>query len=174
MREKVGASRLVLRPATPADTDAVTALLKVSYSQLLAASYHPGTLELVLPYIGKANPVLLASGKYYAAEAEPGALVGCGGWTPEKPGSGEIAEGEAHLRHFAVHPDWIQRGIGTALLNRCIAGARSAGVRLLHCFSTLNGEPFYQASGFRRIGSIDLPVGPGIVLPSVLMQREIS
>jgi len=165
--------QVVLRTASPMDRDAVSILLEISYSHLLRGSYDSNTLELALPYMVKANPMLLASGTYYVAEAEPGTLVGCGGWTPEKPGSGEIVEGEAHIRHFAVHPDWIKRGIGTALLTRCIADTRLVGIHKLHCFSTLNAEPFYRASGFRTIGLIDVRMGPTIAFPTVLMQREI-
>lgn len=155
------------------DKDAVSILLETSYSLLLASNYDRNTLEQALPYIVKANPTLLASGTYYVAEVEPSRLVGCGGWTPANPGTGEIVEGEAHIRHFAVHPDWIKRGIGTALVTRCITDARLGGIHKLHCFSTLNAEPFYRALGFRTIDFIDIRMGPAIEFPAVLMQREI-
>jgi hypothetical protein len=63
-------------------------------------------LGRALPFMTSANPILLASGTYYIAEREPGHLVGCGGWTAARPGSGEIIEAEAHIRHFATHPRW--------------------------------------------------------------------
>lgn len=165
--------RIALRTASPMDKDAVSALLELSYSHLLAGSYDAHTLELALPYMVRAKAALLASGTYYVAQVESGGLVGCGGWTPEDPGSGETVKGEAHIRHFAVHPDWIKRGIGKALLARCIAEAESSGIHRLHCLSTLNAEPFYRASGFQTVDSIDVQMGPGIVLPAVLMRREI-
>lgn len=165
--------RIALRTAGLKDKDAVSALLEISYSHLLAGSYNAHTLELALPCMVRAKPALLACGTYYLAESESGTLVGCGGWTPEDPGSGEIVKGEAHIRHFAVHPDWTKRGIGKALLTRCIAEAESSGIRKLHCLSTLNAEPFYRASGFQTVDSIDVQMGPRIVLPAVLMRREI-
>src|SRR6201987_6444029 len=137
-----------IRIATPKDSDAVSALLVASYSTLLAPCYNSDMLASALPHLTKANPTLLACGTYYVAERESGNLVGCGGWTAAKPGSGEITEGEAHIRHFATHPEWPRRGIGSALLARCVIDARSAGVRKLHCFSTLNAEWFYRAAGF--------------------------
>ena len=161
-----------IRTARSTDKDAVSALLDASYSYLLAGSYDRGVLSLALPYMVKANLTLLASGTYYVAETEPSILIGCGGWTAAKPGSGEIIEGEAHIRHFAIHPEWTRRGIGKALLARCISDARSIGIRRLHCFSTLNAEPFYRASGFQTIGLIDVPMGPTIAFPAVLMQCE--
>ena len=126
-----------------------------------------------LPYLTKANPTLLACGTYYVAEREPGNLVGCGGWTAAMPGSGEITEGEAHIRHFATHPEWTRFGIGSALLARCISDARSAGVRKLHCISTLNAERFYWAAGFETVEPTDVPMGPSITFPAILMSFEI-
>jgi GNAT superfamily N-acetyltransferase len=164
----------LMRTARPTDADAVGTLLETSYSRLLATSYDNNILRLALPSMIKANPALLSSGTYYVAETEPGVLVGCGGWTPAKPGSGEITEGEAHIRHFAIHPEWVRRGIGASLLARCIRDARSLGIRKLHCFSTLNAEPFYRASGFDTIGPIDVPMGPTITFPAVLMKCELA
>jgi GNAT superfamily N-acetyltransferase len=103
-----------------------------------------------------------------------GELVGCGGWTAAKPGSGEIAEREAHIRHFAIHPHWIRRGIATRLLVRCFSDAQSFGIRKLHCLSTLNAERFYQASGFKRIGPIDVPICSDLTFPCILMSREMA
>ena len=81
-----------IRIAGPADSDAVSALLAASYSRLLAARYDRDLLGRALPFMTSANPILLASGTYYVAEREPGHLVGCGGWTTARPGSGEVIE----------------------------------------------------------------------------------
>jgi N-acetylglutamate synthase-like GNAT family acetyltransferase len=164
---------LQIRTARSTDKDSVSALLDASYSYLLAGSYDRGILSLALPYMVKANPTLLASGTYYVAETRPSILIGCGGWTAAKPGCEETIEGEAHIRHFAIHPEWTRRGIGRALLARCISDVRSIGVRRLHCFSTLNAEPFYRASGFQTIGLIEVPMGPTVAFPAVLMQCEL-
>ena len=162
-----------IRIAAPAELDAVSALLLASYSTLLRACYDDGILAGALPHLTKANPTLLACGSYYVAEREPGNLVGCGGWTAAKPGSGEVTEGEAHIRHFATHPEWARRGIGSALLARCISDARSAGVRKLHCISTLNAEQFYRAAGFEMIETIDVPLEPGMTFPGISMSCEV-
>jgi GNAT superfamily N-acetyltransferase len=162
-----------IRIATPTDSDAVSALLVASYSTLLAACYESDMLAGALPHLTKANPTLLACGTYYVAEREPSNLVGCGGWTAAKPGSGEVTEGEAHIRHFATHPEWTRRGIGSALLARCISDARLVGVRKLHCFSTWNAERFYRAAGFETVGPIDIPMGPSMTFPGILMSRQI-
>ena len=93
----VDAPNYSIRIADISDSDAVSALLAASYSILFPAHYSSETLRSALPHMTKANPKLLASGTYYVAEAKPGNLVGCGGWTAARPGSGEIVEGEAHI-----------------------------------------------------------------------------
>ena len=162
-----------MRVSTPSDSDAVSALLVASYTNLLAASYDGATLGRTLPYMTRANPGLLASGTYYVAETEPGNLAGCGGWTTAAPGSGEVVESEAHIRHFATHPDWVGRRVGASLLARCASDARSIGIDTLHCFSTLNAEPFYRACGFQTIRHIDVPMGPNL-FQAVLMRRRLA
>jgi N-acetylglutamate synthase-like GNAT family acetyltransferase len=163
----------LIRIAKPADLDAVGSLLAASYSSLLATHYDDDLLGRALPHITKAKPDLLACGTYYVAETEPGKIVGCGGWTSANPGSGEIAEREAHIRHFAIHPHWIRRGIATGLLVRCFNDAQSFGILKLQCVSTLNAERFYQASGFKRVGPIDVPICPDLTFPCILMGREM-
>jgi GNAT superfamily N-acetyltransferase len=58
---------------------------------------------------------LLASGSYYVAEAPDGKIIGCGGWSKERPGTNEIIAKVGHIRHFGVHPRWTRRGVGKAL-----------------------------------------------------------
>lgn len=168
------ARSFLIRIANPGDSEAVSVLLVASYSSLLAARYDCDLLSRALPHFTKANPALLACATYYVAEREPGNLVGCGGWTTAKPGSGEIREGEAHIRHFATHPEWTRQGIGSALLTRCINDARSFGIRKLHCLSTLNAESFYRAAGFETVGPIDVQLGTSMTFPGVLMRCEIA
>ncbi|MET0605250.1 MAG: GNAT family N-acetyltransferase [Beijerinckiaceae bacterium] len=163
-----------LRVTTTDDAASVSAVLAASYPALLASAYDPDVLGRALPLMTKANPKLLASGTYYLAEAVAGVAVGCGGWTRERPGSGEIENGLGHIRHFGVRPDWSGRGVGRTLLERCIREARAAGVAEFEAYSTLNGEPFYAALGFEPIGRFDVAMGPGASLPSVIMRRALA
>jgi GNAT superfamily N-acetyltransferase len=163
-----------VRVAAPSDSDAVSALLMASYSRLLTAHYNSNTLGSALPRMARANPGLLASGTCYVVESASRNLVGCGGWTIDQPGSGEIIEGEAHIRHFATHPGWVGRKVGASLLARCFSDARLLGIRKLHCFSTLTAEGFYRACGFETIGPIDVLIGPSLAFPSVLMIRKLA
>ena len=136
-------------------------------------AYDAELLEQVLPRMTVAQPGLLQSGTYYVAEASDGAIVGCGGWTKERPGTAEIKAGLGHIRHFGVHPDWTRCGVGKAIYTRCELDARDSGVSKFECYSSLNGEAFYSALGFRRLAQIDLVIFDGVSFPSVHMVADI-
>jgi len=163
---------ITVRPTIPGDAAAVEHVLRASYSVLLADAYPADLIGRVLPHMTRANPQLLGSGSYYLAEVG-GTPVGCGGWTPEKPASSEVVAGIAHIRHFATDPGWVRCGIGRSLYVRCEIDARRAGFHTLECYSTLNGEAFYAALGFTRIGRILVPMGR-TDFPGIHMARSIA
>jgi N-acetylglutamate synthase-like GNAT family acetyltransferase len=162
----------VTRLATPDDFAGVDALLRASYPTLMARAYEPAVLGPALELMARANPKLLACGTYYVAAAGE-LIVGCGGWTREYPGKTDVQPELAHLRHFGTHPQWTQRGVGRAIYHLCEAAARAAGVRTFQCHASLNGEPFYRALGFLTIEGFEIPLGPDVRLPSLLMRRQI-
>lgn len=166
-------AKFTFRIAMPEDEASVGDLLKASYSALMLSSYDEAVLAGALPMITRANPSLLSAGTYYVAESEEGVIVGCGGWTRERPDTTELVPGLGHIRHFATHPSWIGRGVGRSIYAMCEEQARSAGLWRLECYSSLNAEGFYAALGFRSIRQIEVPMGQGVALPGVLMQRCI-
>ncbi|WP_163270448.1 GNAT family N-acetyltransferase [Chelativorans alearense] len=163
---------IAIRVATPGDLDILSDLIAASYATLADGSYEPEKLAKALPIMSQANPKLLASGTYFVVVAD-GEPAGCGGWTMEKPGTGEIEEGVAHIRHFATHPAHLRKGIARMLVERCLAEAAAAGMRLIKSQSTLPAERFYASVGFRPIRRIEVEFAPGIALPAVEMEREI-
>jgi N-acetylglutamate synthase-like GNAT family acetyltransferase len=162
-----------VRVARLEDAAAVDRLLQVSYPKLMASSYDKELLAPALKLMTKANPALLRSGTYYVAELPTGLVVGCGGWTLERPGTGTVEPRLGHIRHFATHPGWTKRGVGRAIYRLCEGAAHSAGVIAFECYSSLNAEKFYSALGFENIREIDLELQPGVVLRAVLMRREL-
>jgi GNAT superfamily N-acetyltransferase len=160
-----------LRVASLHDAEAVGALLRVSYPILMSPGYSEDVLARALPLMVRANPALLRSGSFYLAEAPDGAVVGCGGWTFERPGESgaPIDPTLAHVRHFATHPGFIRRGVGRALLERCMAEARAAGVHRLESESTLVAEPFYAALGFVFVEPLMVELEAGITVPGTRM-----
>jgi GNAT superfamily N-acetyltransferase len=165
-------TEITIRAATPDDLDMLGQLIAASYATLDDGSYEPERIAAAMPAISKANPALLASGTYFVAEVD-GEAAGCGGWTREKPGSGEIAEGVAHIRHFATHPAHLRKGVARALLHHCLREAADAGITTMKSQSTLPAEPFYAAAGFRRIRVIEVETAKGVTLPAVDMERAL-
>jgi GNAT superfamily N-acetyltransferase len=168
----IAMSEISIRAARSEDQELLSAMLAASYASL-KGSYDPHGLDAALPYMSRANPKLLAGGTYYLA-AIGGEPAGCGGWSVEKPGCGEIRKGIAHIRHFATHPDHVRKGVARSLLLRCLAEASAAGIRTMRCQSTLPAEGFYRSAGFRRLGVIEVEMGPDLVLPAVDMRLELS
>ena len=163
-----------LRVATPADFASVSALLEASYPALFAPSYAPQALVKALPLIIRANPRLLQSGKFYLALTPHEHVVGCGGWSKERPGTGETEGSQGHVRHFATHPDWIRRGVGRAIFARCVQDAMADGISSFECYSSLVAVEFYHALGFAIIRNMDLQLAEGVSIPGVLMRYEIA
>jgi len=163
-----------LRTATPDDEREVTQLLTASYPVLMKGAYEEAVLERALPLMTKANPTLLASGTFYLAETLDGEVVGCGGWTKERPGSDEIEDGLAHIRHFATHPAWTRKGVGKSIFNHCRKQAGKAGFTCLEVYTSLNAELFYQSVGMKSVGPFDVPMGEGLNFPSVRMIGAIN
>jgi N-acetylglutamate synthase-like GNAT family acetyltransferase len=162
-----------VRVSTPSDADAVSTLLAASYSTLLASHYEKELLDRALPFMTKANPKLLASGTFYVAQSRPGGLVGCGGWTFEQPGIGNVVPGEAHIRHFATHPGWTRMGVARSIMERCRIDAKAQGIGKLHCYSTLAAESFYKEAGFKSVASSYVLMGSNVPFPVIMMQHEL-
>ena len=164
----------MIRIATTSDACEVSDLLKTSYGELLAGHYEAALLARALPLISRANPALLNSGRYYVAHDGENRIVGCGGWSVDRPGTGELEGGLAHVRHFATHPSWLRRGVAKALLLRCIQDANAHGAEAIEAFSTLTAVDFYGALGFDVIQEKFLELKPGLPFPSILMRRPLS
>lgn len=160
-----------LRQACLEDEPAVTSLLEASYGQLMPSAYGKELAASLLPIIAKAKPELLSSGTYHLAVTPDEVVVGAGGWTTSRPGSGAIEPGLGHIRHVATHPNWTDRGIGRALIDHIVEEAREQGIRRFECYSSLNAVDFYGRLGFLEVRPIDIPMGGDLVMPSLVMER---
>lgn len=164
-----------IRVATPDDADGVTRLLQASYPTLMAPAYPPEMLAPALVLMTRANPALLACGTFFVAEDEAGTIVGCGGWTPGRPGpkTGPDDATTGHVRHFAVHPAALRRGVGRALIARTIEDARAAGMTRLSCASSLVAVEFYASAGFTAIARMTVELKEGVPILAVDMERPL-
>lgn len=161
-----------VRPTTPADLAEVDALLARAFPRLLKDAYPPSVRVTALPLIARAQPALLASGRYFAAEGEwegERRVLGVGGWSPDRG-----RPGLAHIRHVATAPEVVRRGVGRALLERIRTTAGAEGIRAFECLATRNAVPFYASVGFRAEGEVEMALQPGITFPAVLMRLDLA
>lgn len=162
-----------VRTANQDDIAKISALLERCYPVLMTDAYDAETLELALPVMTKANPKLVSTNRFYVVDHGT-LIVGCGGWSVDTPGTGITTEKTAHIRHFAVDPNFDRRGIGKSIYARCKLEAAKAGMSVFEAFSSLNAERFYQSMGLNRIDQYDIPMGKNVNFPIVHMKGPIS
>lgn len=168
------AQTITLRRAAPSDLAGVDRLLMRSYPRLLAADYPPSTLVLAVPRFARAQPELLASGRYFVAEDAQGRILAAGGWSRQSPSRGAVAETTGHVRHVATDPDAVRQGLGRMVMERVMQEAREAEVRWLDCLSTRTAVPFYRSLKFRAMNAQELVLGPGITFPVMRMVADLT
>ena len=67
-------------------------------------------------------------------------------------------ENDWRLRGMAVHEEARRKGCGKALIEACLAHAKTYNGSILWCNARLSALPFYKALGFERIGNMfDIP-----------------
>ena len=109
---------------------------------------------------------LIEDGTYFLVETAVSGqtlLVGSGGWGKRRTlYGGDHTAGRddsfsdpmvdaARIRAMYTHPLWIRCGIGTLLLDLGEEAARDAGFKSIELGSTIPGEPFYFARGYKEV-----------------------
>lgn len=161
-----------VRVANSTDIAGISALLQRCYPVLMGKAYTPEVLSVALPAMIEANPKLISTDRFYIVEQQQ-SVIGCGGWSFDTPGTGEIIDGVAHIRHFAVDPEHGRKGIGQAIFQQCAKKASDAGAKTFQAFSSLNAEPFYQRMGLDRLKLINVQMGQEIEFPVVFMEGAL-
>lgn len=160
-----------VRIATCDDSEPVSTVLAASYPPLMRTHYSAAVLARALPLMTVANPDLLQSNTFYVAETDDRRIIGCGGWTLARPGTGAVEAGLAHIRHFATHPDWTGQGVARAIFETCRKDAASFGATRLECYASLNAQAFYAALGFVAVEPFDVALDEDVVFRSMRMIR---
>ena len=175
----------VQRLATPADADAISALMGESIRAIFPAYYDARQVESSVVYIGHLDLQLIEDKTYYVHEAD-GEIVACGGWSRRNklfagPGDAEDddrlldpATEPARVRAMFVRGDWTRRGLGRAILEACERAARGEGFTRLVLGATLPGVPLYRAFGFEEVERITVTMPDGVSVPALSMQRAIA
>ncbi|HEX2644430.1 MAG TPA: GNAT family N-acetyltransferase [Thermoanaerobaculia bacterium] len=136
-----------LRPALPADAPRLTELAQAAkghwgYPQDWLARWEP---DLTL------TPEYIAQHRMFVAE-EDGVVIGVSGI--EDHGARWI------LEHVWIDPAHQGRGLGQALVRRCLDAARAVRPGVVEIVAEPNATGFYEKLGARRVGAIPAPM-PG-------------
>jgi len=174
-----------LRIAGEADVAAIAALIPISARALSRGFYTERETESAIRYVFGPDRRLIEDGTYFVAE-DGARLAGCGGWSQRRTlyGGDQMKSAEdplldpateaARIRAFFVHPDFARQGVGTRILEACLAAARAAGFRRVELAATLPGVPLYERHGFARRERIDAALPDGVVLPILRMERNLD
>lgn len=177
---------LRLRLATPADAEAIQALMTASVETIFPAFYTREQTASAVRYIGLLDRTLVEDGTYFVIEAADGSLAACGGWSRrDKLFAGAAATGvearlldpagePARVRAMFVHGDWTRRRLGSRILEACADAARAEGFTTLALMATLPGLQLYRAWGFGDEQPHDVVLPDGVALRGVAMSRPIS
>ena len=169
------AGRLIVRPARPADHDAIREVVRAAYQQ-----YEPITgSELFSRYIEDLLDVERHSrhGQLIVAELD-GTVSGSGAFYPDASAQGVgWPRGWAGGRALAVHPEARGHGVAQALLAaaECLGQHHGAPVFALHTASFMTAAiSMYDRSGYRRAPEYDRDLGAFFGLDGQATFRSIA
>jgi GNAT superfamily N-acetyltransferase len=173
-----------VRVATRDDVGAIAKLI-VESVRSLQQEYTEAQREAALRTVFTIDSQLLADGTYFVAMAAD-VLAGCGGWSFRKTLYGgdqqvERVQAEvldplvdaAKIRAIFVHPSFARRGVGGLLLKAAEDAARAGGFGRAEMGSTLTGIALYSREGYRRMESVQVPVGDGLAIEIVRMEKRL-
>ena len=175
-----------LRVAKETDVFTLRRLIDSSVRGLQTNDYSAAQIEAALLKVFGVDSQLIADGTYFVVETTEGEIVGCGGWSKRKTlYGGDVWAGRedslldpvkdaAKIRAFFVHPDWARRGIGTLILEACEKAATEGGFTRFEMGATLTGVPLYKARGYEVVETLEVPMGDGLALPIIRMEKRLS
>lgn len=157
------ASAVRIRPAQPAEADALTELALAAKA---AWGYDAAQLASWRPLLA-VSPEQLSEHPAYVAQGESARL----GFYTLHP-----AAGHWELDNLWVDPAWMQRGIGRLLLAHAVRVARSRGATALHIDADPHAEPFYLRCGAERRGAVPAPIPghPARVRPQLVLDLRAA
>jgi GNAT superfamily N-acetyltransferase len=172
-----------LRQATMADLPALGPLIAASARELSRDAYTPEQVEGALRGAFGTDTQLIRDGSYFVVEAD-GRLTCCGGWSRRRTLFGsddragrdstelDPATDAAKIRAFFIHPDFVRRGLGTMILERCEQDAMAHGFTRFELMGTLPGLRLYAARGYLAGERVDWPLGDGLAIPFIHMSKS--
>lgn len=176
--------RYDIRKASLEDRGALEILIARSIRQLGAQDYTAAQIEAALRGAFGVDTQLIQDGTYFVVEAGD-EIIGCGGWSRRRTLFGgdshaqrSAAELDPHaesgrIRAFFVAPEHARKGIGTIILKRCEAEARSFGFGRLELIATLPGARLYARHGYVAGSPVQYKLVPGLDIEFVPMSKTL-
>jgi GNAT superfamily N-acetyltransferase len=168
--------RLRIRDARSADRGAIEAVTLAAYEQYAALmpAHWEGYRQNILATLAAAKP-----DAQIVAEEE-GRIVGTvllypAGSVMARPGGGSITLAEPEVRLLAVAPAARGRGVGAALMNKCVSRARQSGAAALTLHTTdimQSAMRLYERLGFQRAPGLDIQPAPGVIIKGYRLDLE--
>ena len=161
-------SDVQLRPALPEEAEAVGALTVAGYDadgylMLADGSYDHEYAAWLADAVTRARDAVLI----VAVDGED--LLGTVTWCPPGSSSRELStrDDQGEFRTLSVAPEARGRRVGSALVDWCIAEARSTGLTEILLSSLPEMAPahrLYESRGFVRREDLDWTPYPGVLL----------
>ncbi len=158
-----------IRAALPHELQAVAELTEAAYRAVPDSGLDEDYFAHLADVEGRARHAVVL-----VAVGDDGKLEGSVTYVPRSGPYAEFAgDDEAGLRMLAVAPDAQGRGVGTALVESCLARARAEGKSrmVLHTMASMTtAHRIYERLGFRRAPERNwyFPSGDGCTIAYVL------
>lgn len=145
-----------IREPEPGELAPLGDLVVAAYDAIGATEGDDEYVPVLLDVARRAREALVLA----AVDDETGALLGCVTYVPDpaNPWAEQLREGEASIRMLAVSPAAQGRGVGTALVEACLAraGAEGRSGVFLHSLPIMTAaQRIYERFGFRHVPERD-------------------
>jgi GNAT superfamily N-acetyltransferase len=143
-------AKIVFRPATAQDTDALVTLRARFLAEVSGSD--PSAPELLLA-LRRYFQAAIPAGNFIGFVALVGGeVVATGGlvFHTHPPTAKNLAGREAYILDMYTLPAWRKRGIASRLLEKLVEHAHAAGHPRVSLHSTPQARPIYQALGFEE------------------------
>jgi len=158
-----------IRAARVDDAPAIRRVHEGSIRGLGPAAYSPAEVD---SWVG-----VLSDAKYVEAMTQGGEL-----FIVAEAAEAALADGIVafcawmgdEVKGLYVAPDWVRRGVGTALLRQAEAAIAAMGHRTIRIGATLVGRPFYEAHGYAVLRHKPWKTRGGLVIDTLDMAKQVS
>lgn len=152
-----------VRPATESDAEEMCRVFRESVREMGSACYAPGQIESWAGGMTVERCLQrIRTGCVLIAEIDG-----------KQAGWGQIDVGTGEVDMLYVAPEYVRRGVGTALMRYMEDLAARKGVETLRLRASLNAVPFYRHAGFTEVETIIHRTPDGTEFTCVNMEKRL-